>query len=64
MNPLESFFFSPYGKAFVVMDEYRFLPLTYDMKQIVMGSSMANDNFFFYLPVGRRSAKRTEQEKN
>ena len=26
MNPLESFFFGPYGKAFAIMDEYQFLP--------------------------------------
>ena len=26
MNPFASFFFGPYGQAFALMDEYRFLP--------------------------------------
>lgn len=35
----------------VLATKRNFLPLTYDMKQIVMGSSMANDTFFVYLPI-------------
>ena len=38
-------------KDSVLATKRNFLPLTYDMKQIVMGSSMANDTFFVYLPI-------------
>lgn len=35
----------------VLATKRNFLPLTYDMKQIVMGSSMADDNYYIYMPI-------------
>lgn len=35
----------------VLATKRNFLPLTYDMKQIVMGSSMTDDNYYIYMPI-------------